>query len=179
VLDAAYVARREAALGRGSSRKTRTVRLAASSYVPSVLPMGWAPVLRLSEPLSLADEACPNNSVSVVMLAAIRRASSRVSSLPPARARVLLEIDIAAQKNAGFRKTRVESIACCRCCFLGVAPGERPEPANVRPQPLTNPYSLGPSMQKTTRDGSPASSGVVSGGGFNDDPWAGNMHRYG
>jgi hypothetical protein len=131
VLDAAYVARREAALGRGSSRKTRTVRLAASSYVPSVLPMGWAPVLHLSEPLSLADDACPNNSVSVVMLAAIRRASSRVSSLPPARARVLLEIDIAAQKNAGFRKTRVESIACCRCCILGVAPGERPEPAQM------------------------------------------------
>jgi hypothetical protein len=50
-----------------------------------------------------------------------------------------------------------------------VAPGELDERGS---QPLTTPYSLGPSKQKTTRDGSPASSGVVSGGGFNDDPWA-------
>ena len=38
-----------------------------------------------------------------------------------------------------------------------VAPGELDERGS---QPLTTPYSLGPSKQKTTRDGSPASSGV-------------------
>ena len=57
-----------------------------------------------------------------------------------------------------------------------VAPGELDERGS---QPLTTPYSLGPSKQKTTRDGSPASSGVVSGGVSTMTHGPGTMHRYG
>jgi hypothetical protein len=72
----------------------------------------------------------------------------------------LLKIDVGAQKKTRVsEKPPSSSLAWCRRCFFGVAPGGRPEPsANVRPQPLTNPYSLGPSKQKTTRDTGAAAS---------------------
>jgi hypothetical protein len=120
------------------------------------------------------------NPGSLAMLAAKRLASSRVRRCAAARRPGCSSKYTWAHKTTGVS----EKPASSPSRGVDVAFGGRPwratrASANVRPLPLTNPYSLGPSKQKTTRDESPASSGVVSGGGFNDDPWVGTMYWYG
>ena len=41
------------------------------------------------------------------------------------------EVDVGAQKRRGFLKNPRRVLAWCRRCFLGVAPGVRPEPAQM------------------------------------------------
>ena len=115
------------------------------------------------------------------MFPAMRRASSRVSSLAAAHlAGSSFEVDLGAQKRRGFPKTRVESSPGVDVAFGGRRAACDPSQRKCAPATVDEILTRSdPSKQKTTRDGPPASSGVVSGGGFNDDPWAGTMHRYG
>ena len=51
--------------------------------------------------------------------------------------RLLLEIDVGAQKRRGFPKNPRRVLAWCRRCFWGSLLACDPSSASVRPQPLT------------------------------------------
>ena len=91
----------------------------------------------------LVSHGSRSSSGSMAMLAAMLGGRS-----PP---RLLLEIDVGAKKDAGFRKTRVASSRGVDVAFGGRPWRATRASASVRPQPLTNPYSLGDHPSKRRR----------------------------